>query len=171
IGEVSAARWEHLDLEGRTYEIRGSLVNRAGVKAVKKPKTRESEKRVRLSPACCEALRAHRVALAAHQLATPDYQDNGLIWAKPDGRIWEAQSLRLIWAGLLDAAGLPHVRFHDLRHTCAALLIDQGAHPKVIQEQMRHTSIRTTLDTYGHLFPARVDEAVAKLDQALGLAG
>lgn len=48
----------------------------------------------------------------------------------------------------------PELRFHDLRHTCAALLIAQGAHPKEIQERMGHSTIRLTFDRYGHLFPS-----------------
>lgn len=171
MGEAVATKWQHLDLQGRYYEVRESLVQRAGIKELKAPKSRQSESKVRLSPACCEALQAHRVAQVAHKLARGDYQDSGLIFAKTDGRIWEARMMTEVWWDLLDQADLPRFRFHDLRHTCAALLIDQGAHPKVIQEQMRHTSIRTTFDIYGHLFPQRVEEAVEQIDAALGLAG
>lgn len=54
----------------------------------------------------------------------------------------------------LDRAGLdPTVRFHDLRHTCAAMLIGLGAHPKAIMERLGHSSITVTLNTYGHLLP------------------
>jgi integrase len=71
----------------------------------------------------------------------------------------------------LSRAGLDSaVRFHDLRHTCAALLIEQGAHPKEIQARLGHASITTTLNTYGHLMPslgAALDEA---LDRARGEA-
>ena len=70
---------------------------------------------------------------------------------------------------LADQVGLSDCGWHALRHTCAAMLIDGGAHPKVVQQQMRHSTISMTLDTYGHLFPARQDEAVSALDGALGL--
>ena len=68
------------------------------------------------------------------------------------------------------------MRFHDLRHTHAALLIASGAHPKVIQVRLGHASIRTTLDLYGHLMPGLDDQAVDALEQmidtdALGLVG
>ena len=169
IGEVAAARWKYLDLDTRTYFVRETLVQRAGVKEIRPPKSKESETKVRLSPACCAALEAHRSAQAEGALKSASYQDQGLIFAKPDGRIWEARLLHRAWSGLLVDAGLPHFRFHDLRHTCATLLIDQGAHPKVVQEQLRHVSIITTLDTYGHLFPQRVDDAVARMDEAFGM--
>lgn len=170
IGEVCAARWKHLDWDTRTFYVTESLVQRAGVKEVRPPKSPESQSKVRLSPAACAALRAHHQAQAAQRLATAGYQDHGFIFAKPDGRIWEARMLSRIWAEMLTGAGLPHFRFHDLRHTCAALLIDQGTHAKVVQEQMRHTSITTTLDLYGHLFPQRVEADVDRLDDAFGLS-
>jgi len=170
IGEIVASRWRFLDLTSRTYFIRETLVQRAGFKELRPPKSKESETKVRLSPACCDALQAHRAVQREHILAATAYQDQGFIFAKPDGRLWEARMLHRVWSDLLDEAGLPHFRFHDLRHTCAALLIDQGAHPKIVQEQMRHVSITTTLDTYGQLFPARVDEAMEKLDAAFGTA-
>ena len=64
---------------------------------------------------------------------------------------------------LLQKAGVPKLRLHDLRHTCAALLIDQGESPKFIQQQMRHATIQTTFDTYGHLFPEHGQEALGRL--------
>ena len=64
------------------------------------------------------------------------------------------------------AAGLPdRTRFHDLRHTCAALCISLGAHPKAIQERLGHSSITVTLDRYGHLFPKLDETLTARLDE------
>jgi integrase len=67
----------------------------------------------------------------------------------------------------LKRAGLRRVRFHDLRHTYAALLIDQGEHPKYIQGQMGHSSIKVTMDTYGHLMEQTNPEASKRLDETL----
>ncbi|HUU81277.1 MAG TPA: site-specific integrase, partial [Acidobacteriota bacterium] len=67
----------------------------------------------------------------------------------------------------LRRAGLRDIRFHDLRHTYASLLIDQGEHPKYIQEQMGHSSINVTMDTYGHLMKSVNREASNKLDKAV----
>jgi integrase len=67
------------------------------------------------------------------------------------------------------AAGLPDdLRIHDLRHTNAALLIAQGAHPKAIQTHLGHSSIQVTLDLYGHLYPDEMDRLAAHLDAAHG---
>lgn len=72
----------------------------------------------------------------------------------------------------VEAAGLPdRLRVHDLRHTCASLLIDLGAHPKVIQEWLGHKSITVTIDVYGHLFPSLNDAMAERLDEVFRQAG
>nr|MBA2701958.1 tyrosine-type recombinase/integrase [Chloroflexota bacterium] len=70
--------------------------------------------------------------------------------------------------GLLERAGLPRVRFHDLRHTAATLLLASGTHPKLVQELLGHSSIALTLDTYSHVTPTMHDEAAATMERLLG---
>lgn len=72
---------------------------------------------------------------------------------------------RRVWQPALTDAGLPHgLRIHDLRHTCASLLIAQGAHPKAVQVHLGHSSISVTMDRYGHLFPSDMEALAAALD-------
>jgi integrase len=68
---------------------------------------------------------------------------------------------------LLDHAGLPEIRFHDLRHTCATLMLCGGIHPKVVQELLGHASVTVTLDTYSRVLPSMQGEAAAKMDSML----
>jgi integrase len=67
----------------------------------------------------------------------------------------------------LQSAGLPRIRFHDLRHTCATLLLGEGVHPKIVQELLGHASIRLTLDTYSHYLPDMQEKAVDAMRSAL----
>jgi len=70
---------------------------------------------------------------------------------------------------LLRRAGLPErTRFHDLRHTCATLLLKKGVHPKLVQELLGHATISITLDTYSHVLPGMGDAAAGAMDEALG---
>ena len=69
---------------------------------------------------------------------------------------------------LLSKAGLPHIRFHDLRHTCATLLLGKGVHAKFVQELLGHATISITLDTYSHVLPGMGDAAAGAMDEALG---
>jgi integrase len=68
---------------------------------------------------------------------------------------------------LLERAGLPRMRFHDLRHTAATLLLAQGVHPKIVQEMLGHSTISLTLDTYSHVIPGLQEEAAAKMEALL----
>jgi integrase len=68
---------------------------------------------------------------------------------------------------LLDRAGLPPIRFHDLRHTCATLLLSRNVNPKIISEILGHASIAITLDTYSHVLPNMQQSAVSALEEAL----
>ncbi len=67
-------------------------------------------------------------------------------------------------------SGLPDIRFHDLRHTFASIMLAQNVHPKAVQEALGHSSITLTLDTYSHVMPGMQKEAAGKLDQALRVA-
>ena len=71
---------------------------------------------------------------------------------------------------LLKRAGLPMIRFHDLRHTAATLLLTRGVHPKIVQERLGHSQISLTLDTYSHVLPGMGREAASKLDELLTTA-
>ena len=82
----------------------------------------------------------------------------------PSWTRWDEGNLRRAFYQCLEDAALRMVRFHDLRHTYASLLIEQGAHPKYIQEQMGHSSIQVTMDIYEHLCPSRDREWAEKLD-------
>ena len=68
---------------------------------------------------------------------------------------------------LLRRAGLPDIRFHDLRHTCATLLLTKGVHPKIVSEMLGHSSVSITLDVYSHVIPGLGDAAALAMDEAL----
>jgi integrase len=72
------------------------------------------------------------------------------------------------WEPLLGRSGLPNIRFHDLRHTCAKLLLTKGVHPKMVSEMLGHSSIAITLDTYSHLIPGMQEAAAAAMEDVLG---
>ena len=79
----------------------------------------------------------------------------------------EPRNLFRHFKGVLVKAGLPEIRFHDLRHTAATLMLQQGVHPKVVQERLGHSSISLTLDTYSHVIPSMQQEAAEKMDEIL----
>jgi len=110
-----------------------------------------------------EALIRHKARLLKEGLA-------GVSWVFPNlsGGPWRRTHLHSNeFKPLLKKAGLPDIRFHDLRHTSATLLLSQGVHPKVVQERLGHSQISVTLDTYSHVLPTMQLEAAGKFDQML----
>ncbi len=146
-GEIGALRVGRVDLLRGALEVRESLADVKGKLIFGTTKT-HSNRTVRLPRFLCDALTDH---LADY----PPVRD-GLVFTSPTGsplrhNLFYARHFKPAVA----RAGLPHaLRFHDLRHTCAAMLIAQGAHPKAMMERLGHSSIEVTLDRYGHLFPS-----------------
>lgn len=168
ISELVAMRWAHLKWDEGKYFVAEQYYCRGADKGFKPPKTDYSRTDVQLTPQCVRYLRDHKTEQARHRLQHPGYTDLGLIFPRNKGTIYSPSHIRQeIWLPILKRAGLPPVRLHDLRHTCAALLIDQGESPKYIQQQLRHKNIQTTFNVYGHLFPERSREAAERLDLAI----
>jgi integrase len=149
-GELLGLRWEDVDLEGHRIFVRSALWRGKFVT----PKSRRSRRTIDLAP----TLRATLARLSSR------FQ-GGLVFCNADGSPIDPDNFaRRDWARVLRRAELRRIRFHDLRHTYASLLIAQGAHPKYIQAQLGHASIQTTLDRYGHLMPDAHAAEARKLD-------
>jgi len=83
------------------------------------------------------------------------------------GPIRKSNLTRRSFKPLLETAGLPNIRFHDLRHTAATLMLGEGINPKIVQECLGHSQITLTLDTYSHVLPSMQKEAAAKMNRVL----
>jgi integrase len=106
-----------------------------------------------------------RDELGAHIAGAESPSD--LVFTAPEGGpIRYSGFYKRFWKPALEKADLPHMGLHALRHTCAALLIAEGAHPKAIQLHLGHQSITTTLDTYGHLFESEHEKLAERIDTA-----
>ena len=172
IGELIAMKWGNLDWNRSQYFVRENWTRPTKDRPAGfgPPKSESSISPVDLIPTCLEALRAHQRLQAAEKLnAGEKYLDQDLIFTIPTGGpLFDVNVVSRVFKPLLKKAGLrTALRFHDLRHTCASLLIDQGESPKYIQKQLRHASIDITFDRYGHLFPDTNKEAARRLDERL----
>ena len=166
-----AMRWANLDWRSGRYFVKETLARarydyEGGFTT---PKTEGSAQSVELTPACLAALRDHHKRQAENKLALGEaYDDQGLFFCTAQGKpLDEKNVVHRPFKAALEDAGLRHIRFHDLRHTTASLLINQGIPAKVVQCQLRHASIQQTFDTYGHLFPETNSAALEKMDAAI----
>jgi integrase len=133
------------------------------------PKTRGSRRTVKLSQTALEALRSH----LERQLREIDrigsmWCENGLIFASELGKPLDRHDLTTRrFKSLLRRAALPTIRFHDLRHTCATLLLSKNVNPKIVSEMLGHATIAITLDTYSHVLPTMQESAAKAMEDAL----
>lgn len=168
-GELLGLKWEDVDLETGTLRVRRTLTTAKGGPVLSSPKTKTSRRTVKLSRRAADALRGHlQRQLEEIDTAGSLRHENGLIFASESG---EPLDRRLVtthrFKPLLKRAGLPQIRFHDLRHTCATLLLGRNVNPKIVSEMLGHASIAITLDTYSHVLPTMQDSAARAMEEAL----
>ncbi len=168
-GELLGLKWEDLDLE------RGALsVQRSWSRAARdgwdvgSPKTKSSRRLLALSTTVVELLKAHRVRQLEYRLRVgATYSDRGFVFTQFEGRPLHVNTIIPRFHKLTDRAGLPRIRFHDLRHTSATLSLAAGTHPKVVQERLGHSSITMTMDRYSHTTMHMQQEEAQRLEETL----
>jgi integrase len=157
-GELVGLKRENVSLLKREFRIVGTLEEVAGgIRYVEDTKTSASRRTIVIPGFLVDLLAAH----------LKEQPRSEFVFSTKDGRPIRRSNFRQrVWRPAVNKAGLDiQLRFHDLRHTCAALLIEQGAHPKEIQARLGHSSITTTLDRYGHLMPSLGRQLSVNLDE------
>jgi integrase len=169
-GEHLGLKWDDLALEAGTLSVRRTLSETREVARIFEPPKNGKGRSIKLTPGAIEALRGHLGRqLKEIESAGDRYQDQGLVFPSQAGTPMNAKNLTArSFKPLLVKIGIPRsVRLHDLRHTCATLLLGKGVHPKIVQELLGHATIAITLDTYSHVLPNMQGEAVAAMERAL----
>lgn len=151
-GELLGLRWEDLDQGSGTASIRRTLQRtRTGGLTTLPAKTVSSERRIALPAPCLLSLRAHRKQQAQEkEKAGAGWVDSGHVFTRPDGHPIEPATLTRHFNALLHRAGLRQIRFHDLRHSTATLLLEQGVELVVIKELLGHAHIGVTATVYAN---------------------
>lgn len=168
-GELLGLKWRAVDLDRGVIQVRATVQRTPDGLGTAEPKTARSRRKLLITAHAIDALRRHRVRQAEQRLALGSaWEDNDRVFCNSIGRPIEAGNLlrRHYWP-LLERAGLPRMRFHDLRHTAASILLLQGIHPKVDSEMLGHSSVSITLDIYSHVLPDMQREAVDAMARLL----
>lgn len=161
-GELLGLQWDDIDLPGAVLRVQHTLHELNGRLWVGEPKTKRGRRQVDLPAVAVVALQTHRERMLV------EGRSDGLVFSDTQGGpLRKSNLLRRSFLPLLKRAGLPTIRFHDLRHTAATLLLAQGVHPKIVQERLGHSQISLTLDTYSHVLPGMGREAASKIDALL----
>jgi integrase len=168
IGELLGLKWEDIDLGAGTLHVRRTKSQAKTGPTFTAPKNGKGRS-IRLTRRAVEVLKAHKVAQNSERLKMGSlWQDNGLVFCTQAGKPLDFRNVATAsFKPLLKKAGLPDIRFHDLRHTCATLLLSRGHHPKLVQELLGHASVAMTLDRYSHVLPGMGDQTAAAMEAAL----
>jgi integrase len=167
-GELLGLCWEDVDLEAGMLQVRRTLSEARSGWIFEVPKSGKG-RQIRLTRKATEALTAHyRAQLEERRKLTVLWQDQGLVFPSQVGTPLSAQNLQRHFKSQLERAGLSKgFRFHNLRHTCATLLLRQGANPKFVQELLGHADISLTLNVYSYVLPDMGNTAAGAMDEAL----
>lgn len=169
-GELLALRWGDVDLERRRLAVTRTVRRISGQGwHVGPPKSKSGLRRIELTDLAVAALRRHRERQRFQRLAAGEaWQEQDLVFTNEVGGFIEATNLvQRSFRPLLERATLPRIRFHDLRHSTASLLLVEGKLTKVVQELLGHSSIQITDDTYRHVAPVLHRDAVDALERLL----
>ena len=170
LGELLGLKWQDINLAENALQVRRTLsyVNNVGY-SEHEPKTEKSRRSILLPAFVTAELKAHRARQLEEKLKV------GALWENKDlvfcnsmgGYLHPTSSIQKNFWAILKKAGLPRIRFHDLRHSAATLLLGMGVHPKIVQEILGHSNISMTMNTYSHVLPTMQKEAMEKINTLL----
>jgi integrase len=165
-GEALALRWEDVDLEAGTVLIQHSLEHTSKGLRLKGTKSGKP-RRNKLSELAWSELQRHKEMQAIAKAMSPDYVDSGFVCTFEHGEMISPRYLGATWKRVRDRADIRRVRFHDLRHTYATMLIESGEHLRVVMELLGHSSMSMTYDLYSHVTEAMQTKAADHIDKLI----
>jgi len=167
-GELLGLKWKDVDLDKAELRVNHALQRYGGALHLVPPKTPRSRRSVPIPALAVEPLRQLRTRQRdARLLAGALWHETGLVYTTRWGTPIEPRNATRSFKRLLARAGLRPMRFHDLRHSCATLLLVQGVSPRVVMEILGHSQINVTMNTYSHVLPDLQRDAAARLDELL----
>jgi integrase len=167
-GEVLGLKWEDVDLRAGTLRVQRQLQRFGGRLQLVEPKTDRARRVLDLPRSVARALTEHQRRQVVERLtAGVQWEENGLIFPTAVGTPLEARSLLRDFRQATRKGGLPPIRFHDLRHSCATMLLVQGVPARVVMEILGHSEIGLTMNTYSHVIPGLRKEAAARMEDLL----
>lgn len=154
--ELLGLQWDSIDFEGKTMTIRHTVAKVTEVVAKDKTKNASSRRTFPLTPEALEIFHSAKWQEEQHRIMFGrEYQENNYVFKWPDGHPYSPDYISERFSNLLKKHNLPHIRFHELRHSCASLLLDMGWNLKDVQEWLGHSDIKMTANIYSHPDVAR----------------
>lgn len=176
-GEILGLQWKNVDFERKVLWVRKNLCrvknedqddSRKTKLILLEPKTKKSIREIPLSEEAIKVLRMHKKKQNEQKMLYRDiYKDNDIVFAKADGSFEDPREVLRRFQKILERAGVRKCRFHDLRHTFASILLNEGESMKVIQELLGHSTITTTMDIYSHVAKETKERSIELLERVV----
>ncbi len=164
-GELMGLRWDDVDLNAGTLTVRHQLQRINGKRELTEPKSRQSRRTIALAPSVVESLRLQRVRQLEMRLAAgARWQETNHVFTSAVGSGLDQSNVTHTFQAQLKRAGAPHMRFHDLRHGAASLLLTQGVSARAVMDVLGHSQITLTLGTYSHIINEVRRDAADKME-------
>ena len=159
-GEALGLRWGDVDLSAGRCRVTQTVIQVRSAVAISQPKTSTGRRSISLDSATVAVLREHRHRMLEQRLLVgPVFRDADLVFHQSDGDCLHPEAVSGVFVRRVQRYGLSRLTLHGLRHTWATLALEQGVHPRVVQERLGHANIAITLDIYSHVSPVLHDEA------------
>lgn len=159
IGELLGLKWEDIDWEHQVIRVKRTLGRTsAGFIVKEQPKTSSGRRSIYITTNTINVLKKHRRKQLQESLmlgiTSPEF-----VFLNTKGKFYDLTSIHRVFRKLIKKAGVPKIRLHDLRHTHATFLLQEGIHPKIVSERLGHGNVSITLDIYSHVIPSMQKEA------------
>ncbi|HDR7661449.1 site-specific integrase [Bacillus wiedmannii] len=165
-GEILGLRWKDVDFENGCVRITQTLSS-DGKDLLPYTKTKSGSRTIDLPAETVIALKRHWLYISGEREGNSSYKNLDLVVCTEFGTPTHKSNIRRVFKSIIKKAGIPKIRFHDMRHTHATLLLLQGVNPKIVSERLGHADVRITLDTYSHLLPSMQKDTAIKFGEML----
>jgi len=167
LGELLGLSWNDLDWDRQTLSVKRQLTRiRDEGLVLTPPKTKAALRTIKLGASTWSILKSHHKSqYMAQSCRDPDWQEKDLVFTQTNGKPYGPRQVQKAYKRILNAAGLPNMRFHDLRHTAATHMIAKGVDMSTVKRRLGHTKVSTTFDNYVHAVPGMQEKAAAVIDE------
>lgn len=167
-GEIAALRWRNIDFINGFISITHNFqkIDNSNNYALTSPKTSKSNRSIAMMDITIKELKSHKKNQNKIIMQNRDFYNNqDFVCAFEDGTPFKPVYIGELFRKFINRSDYPKIRFHDLRHSHATMLLRQGVNPKIVSERLGHANISITLDTYSHVLPNMQKEAISKLNE------
>jgi integrase len=167
-GEILGLTWDDVNFEEKTVYVNKTLYKAKEEYLLQEPKTKTSFRSIYIDDDIIRVLKKQKVKQNLERLKYGGvYKEHNMVFAQETGEFVNPGGVNGLFARFIEQSGLPKIRFHDLRHTHATILLQMGVNPKIVAERLGHSSVQITLDTYSHVLPSMKKDLSEQFSKAM----